>query len=430
MNKGNIAHLIAEATHELLAAEPTLASLPARQLTTAITTCLLRKVSHKAVQLGSAIKKDASFGLLRGGWLQNRGRGGIIQDLALPSLLISQAIAGRAPDKLVKQARAFATSRESSVTWYFALAGVATGTRFHLAKNIQLIPWSDVPACAQKRDFELERSSRDWLDESLIRPALRATASAAIRIRFKKAQVLFRSAEAEKVSLERQANEDVAMLDNVRDATRCLNLLSSSAVLDLGNWPVFDDPFASLLGSSGISYSSDIFDQSVALATWHPEAVDSSPVSQLFRLFDKFDRSDKDVMRMALDRLSQSMRKRNDVDRAIDLGIALEMLLLHESERGELKYRFSVHGAMLLGGNKAERMATYKLLQNVYDLRSSAVHRGILKTRSSSGSPHAVLNAATAIGQRIGKKLIRLGAFPDWEADYVVGHGRRAATRG
>ncbi len=72
-------------------------------------------------------------------------------------------------------------------------------------------------------------------------------------------------------------------------------------------------------------------------------------------------------------------RDRDFADQAIDLGIALEALLLHElgkEDRGELRYRLSLRGAWLGGGDEQERAEIQRTLKAVYDLRSRAVHAG------------------------------------------------------
>ena len=66
-------------------------------------------------------------------------------------------------------------------------------------------------------------------------------------------------------------------------------------------------------------------------------------------------------------------------DISIDLGIALEALLLHEQNkknRGELRFRLGLRGAWLVGSDGNERAEILKLLREVYDLRSIAVHSG------------------------------------------------------
>jgi len=78
-----------------------------------------------------------------------------------------------------------------------------------------------------------------------------------------------------------------------------------------------------------------------------------------------------------MDRLNRAHRERDFVDRAIDLGIALEALLLHgKNDNTEITFRLSLRGALLVGRTEKERLDTYKLLTRAYRLRSTAVHSG------------------------------------------------------
>jgi hypothetical protein len=135
--------------------------------------------------------------------------------------------------------------------------------------------------------------------------------------------------------------------------------------------------------------------------------------------------SDKAVLRIGLDRLSQALRKGQKTDKAIDLGIALEAMLLHGIGRDELSYRAAVRAATFLGGSADERLGTFKLVRDAYQLRSSAVHTGKV---SEGGKPLAVevLRDASITCAALARKLIERGSFPSWESEYVVGTDQQA----
>ena len=106
------------------------------------------------------------------------------------------------------------------------------------------------------------------------------------------------------------------------------------------------------------------------------------------------------------------------------MGIALEVMLLHgigENDRGEMRFRSSIRGATFLGGEKLERKKTFKLLKDVYDLRSKAVHTGVLEPKKNSPPPKPILENATSTCAGISRKLIEIGSFPNWDTDYVIG---------
>jgi Apea-like HEPN len=70
---------------------------------------------------------------------------------------------------------------------------------------------------------------------------------------------------------------------------------------------------------------------------------------------------------------------RNAADAVLDFTIALEALLLPYDEnapRGELGYRFRMHGAHFIAGEVSERPATARRLSAIYSVRSRLVHGG------------------------------------------------------
>ncbi len=76
---------------------------------------------------------------------------------------------------------------------------------------------------------------------------------------------------------------------------------------------------------------------------------------------------------------------------------------------------------MFLGGDKRDRLNTFKVLKHTYDLRSKAVHAGALTAKKNKPPPMEILEEAASICARIARKLIERGSFPDWEAEYVIG---------
>ncbi|MGB6199094.1 MAG: hypothetical protein WBF35_06040, partial [Candidatus Acidiferrales bacterium] len=56
--------------------------------------------------------------------------------------------------------------------------------------------------------------------------------------------------------------------------------------------------------------------------------------------------------------------------------VALESLLLDNTENQQLRYRFGVRGAHLLGGNLKSKTEICGVLKHLYDLRSAVVHSG------------------------------------------------------
>jgi Apea-like HEPN len=73
------------------------------------------------------------------------------------------------------------------------------------------------------------------------------------------------------------------------------------------------------------------------------------------------------------------------------------VMLLHgigNEDRGELRFRSAIRAAAFLGGEKPERLKAFKLLKDAYDLRSQAVHSGVLK-EGKKGRPTRLQTQST-----------------------------------
>lgn len=413
----DIAHLAEQAAGELLEAMPMLkAAQPIERFR-----AILQAEQGGTARLKAVLSDDPSFGDLRAGWIQQRsGCGRAVQDHMLPLFLINGVIEGHSAKSLVAEARAFAVSGISKTEWYTALAGVTVTEAVSLGSDIDLVPWADIPDSDQKTKFGPDSSHLSHLS---IFAQMPATATSAIRVRSAECQVLFSSIEAAKIAIE-DASENTARNVQIQDVVGCITALSVCAVAAIGNWGRFDQKIANDISGAGYSHGSALFESAVRVASSRPIALDGESIAELFHRFEEFEPSEKSVMRVALDRLNQALRRQNIVDKAIDLGIALEVMLLHgigKKDRGELKFRSSIRGATFLGGGKPERLKTLKLLKDAYDLRSDAVHSGVLEMEKKGPPPERVLEDATSTCARIARKLIDGGSFPDWDVEYVIG---------
>lgn len=82
---------------------------------------------------------------------------------------------------------------------------------------------------------------------------------------------------------------------------------------------------------------------------------------------------------LALHRFVAGVARENATDAVLDFTIALEALLLPydlNARRGDLGYRFRIHGAHYLAERPEHRHAIAKQLRDIYELRSRLVHGG------------------------------------------------------
>ena len=149
----------------------------------------------------------------------------------------------------------------------------------------------------------------------------------------------------------------------------------------------------------------------------------------LYQNLVKLDSSVREKLQIPIDRWIKSKTSQTEVDKMIDLGIALEALYLSESDYNrEIRHRFSLHAAWHLGEKKEQRKALMKDFKAIYDWRSTVVHSGKLpeKGRGKKKKPYPpeevekfITNAQDLCRDSI-LKILENGKFPDWN-DLILG---------
>ncbi|MBX5008746.1 hypothetical protein HJB67_01910 [Rhizobium lentis] len=126
------------------------------------------------------------------------------------------------------------------------------------------------------------------------------------------------------------------------------------------------------------------------------------------------------AVRLVIDRLGRARTSSSPVDKALDLGMALEIALMHENKNtpaanNEITYKIATRAAWLLGRDKESRKEAYSIANRIYGHRSAAVHTGRLRNEADFLS----LNADGFL-QKVALEILRRGNFPDWR-ELVLG---------
>lgn len=142
-------------------------------------------------------------------------------------------------------------------------------------------------------------------------------------------------------------------------------------------------------------------------------AVDRERMIAAFKALRKFGNE----LDLAIGKLESSRRRLRLDERIVDLGTALEIVLMHGAESsGEIINKLATRAAWLLGGSGEDRLATFKTARDLYSERSKAVHTGKLKTTKFSAFPGN--DPAYANYDKLGADVIfaiaKRGSWPDW----------------
>lgn len=238
--------------------------------------------------------------------------------------------------------------------------------------------------------------------------------------------VLIRVADARPKILEPEPGEqrasryDFAEDGLLNDIRLLLGATVSSYVGVLGKWatPDTSHPVGSFLSSGGLHMPHD-----VGFVVRHqklkPGVGERFPrrVAQ----FKTLSANDQATVRVALSRLNASRGHRDPVNRATDLGTALEAILLSDNRTEQLSLSFRMRGAWFLAAEASSRRETYERLKTLYEIRSKAVHTGRLDETCSFGGRRGVpIHEALTWGQEACEQAIfsvlERGGLPDWQA--------------
>jgi hypothetical protein len=173
------------------------------------------------------------------------------------------------------------------------------------------------------------------------------------------------------------ANPHPEILRDVESAITALRLFKSGAI---GTPGICVIPKYPRMTRSGIHPR----DQLRVSSLWSFPAgreyeIPAEDAEQYVQRFEGLSRASKavgDQLGLSVGRFNLSYVRENDVDRLIDLVIALESCLV-KGNKSEISYRLAMNAAALIS-DIADPTSTFKIIKTAYDLRSATVHQGRL----------------------------------------------------
>ena len=358
-----------------------------------------------------ALSSDSSLRPPSGKFLSFGGVSGPLQGDEPARAILRDILMGEPVDLVLEWYRQFFKSGRTASDRFVALVGVTVEKPVNLTKGVDLIPWSDVPACEQRTHLSKSENSENF-------PSSSPRPNCAIRVAEPEFQVITDFDEI----LSGGWKSTTINFAIEQDVKRALTAVAVSPVGLHSSWWLPRDRAVLGLAHNGYAALQDWYALDLCYASRDPKSVDTEEFKECYAGLRETTGKKGEVLRIGFDRLASALR-RNAVEKAIDLGIALEVLLLFENTQGkplegELKYRMALHGAAFLGASKEERLAIFKALKSVYDLRSKVVHNGHLPSGKDYGSH---LNEGVRLCAQVAKKLAAARGFPDWENDCVLG---------
>lgn len=248
----------------------------------------------------------------------------------------------------------------------------------------------------------------------------RAALVASVRVQ----HFLYDIGNAENPKENRNANVIIDTYKTMDEIRLCLTSTGLRYPLEELHWQQYsDDVLEDAVGMKSRSYCAlELLPLNQCVSGTITEEIARPLVEGYFKLPDKF----RGRMKIALKHLNQSMCHSVIGDKAVDLSVALECVLLAE-ETGDNTFKVALRAALAAHSNLEQRAASRRIIQSMYGIRSNLVHNGIDNNNNETvnvkkqGSMPArkvpareVVKKATDLTVLIIQNLIKNGKEPDW----------------
>lgn len=372
-----------EAVADALAA--VLATIPSEPLLAFVDTGTA-EAEHNLVR---TLREQMSLSLFDG-YTQVFGGGGCTASFeALAQWLVRRAVETE-PRVAVDDVDRYVGSTTIPSQYVVAVSGVAPTGVVDLGLGLKLLPWSELPETLQKKMVvpHLGGGLNGYPSSALVW-AVDAPVSHT------------KPGMTQQVGLP-----DLALM---HDALACISATVPTSVAALCAWletPAWVPRFSSWMMWPS---SEGHLDRHVLTMTETSRAI------ELLLALRRLGRRPVARLRLILQRIGLSMRRRNLADAALDLGVALELIFLSDlgPERGETTFRLRLRAARFLERELHERRKIFALVGAIYKMRSSAAHDGAVPSEVDGRSASEILNEGTAIAARATRMMV-LNGVPDW----------------
>ena len=215
--------------------------------------------------------------------------------------------------------------------------------------------------------------------------------------------------------------EPSATLDPALDILRCVSAVTRSGYRLLHYWIEADPCMPWDLNRQSFGFDGRSLLRGASIA---PRAA--GEIQQTVAALATRTSADRDHLLVALDRFNLACATNHPVDRAIELGIALECVFAPKKLSEGISAMVRVRAARFLGGNADERRKTFETIKVLYALRSQVMHAGRFGAEESDkrwrdmAKVEQALEAGQVVVQRALLKVISDGP-PDWEAHDLLG---------
>ncbi len=361
-----------------------------------LVTSLAENSSSMLPDLISQIHNTPEFDPLTSG-LQMGPMGGLaVSPEHLAAWLIERATK-TTPNQAIADAEAFTSGEELEFLWVVPIDDIVPNRRVDLNDGLALVPWNEVPESDEKQVLSVSLPAAGVF-------RLPPTAALVISDKWR--------ITSRDPSITPSGAQPIPHFDRLTyalNAVACLTLFGPSSPAILSYYCLFASSVPLLSPTQTFLSPRESWRRTEWREEWRSEAA------EVIAAFESTASTRKHI-RIAVDRLNASLRTLQLVDRAIDLGIALESTFLSDQndDRGELGFRLRLRAARFLAAEPTERKRLTQLISKAYTVRSVAAHTGDLPSVVRGMRPEQIISETSTELARALRRLILVGT-PDWD---------------
>lgn len=347
------------------------------------------------------------------GRILNSGQGGIairIEDIARWIVSVSHVLP---IDSILQKLESFLCFDYMPVIQTIAISGLSPREEIQITEDITLIPFESLPSSYGKEALSPSYLQPEFLLKIGLTPQHRQ-----IGYRPPKAALVRNLKLRPKLYSSKDIAKHGADFLPFYELCEFLVLFKEATPLYVAGWCDTSDevPFKSLLGEG---YSAPIID-SLSRTEVAITQKDWDELAPLYQKFVQLPQNVRDLLRVPIQRINQSRRRVNLADKAIDLGVACEALMLNDkSHKEQISFTLRLRASLFLASSYEERETLMHFFSAFYSCRSIAAHTGKLDSKvkipfRGKIKPSMILEEGDRYCVDAIIKIINLGHFPDW----------------
>jgi Apea-like HEPN len=321
--------------------------------------------------------------------------------------LLIHAIKKGSPEAGVEWLQKIFETKEATGRTIQTLWGVPVTGPIDLTPNVRIVPINELPDSDQRRyllqrDFRGNASSLATMLEHL-------PLESALVMERSISPLLYDPSQGN------LASEDYIDTDTLlKEIALVLTVVGPRMAIPGLQWFEFDDPDFSL----GRGYTTKILEV-LPLRINKDPPLNAEEAKEIVGAYLALPAPARKLVRVALQRISQAMRRHNVGDAAVELSTAFEALL-GDNGTSEMTHKIKVRSVRLIGGSDAIRKANATVMTKAYKIRSALVHTGQVgdgETETLDGervSVREIIDRALLLCVELVKTIIRRGEIPNW----------------